>query len=241
MLKPGFIDISHHQTIPESLKPARDSGILGVIHKATEGASYVDDKYEARKYLAAECGMRWGAYHFLRPGDMEEQAAFFVETAGLDGDMLYAADHEDPGVSLGALKTFLAAVDDMIGRPNGTVIYSGHVLKEQLSKPDAFLSAHRLWIAQYASSPTLPAGFSEYFAWQYTDKGSVPGINPPVDLNAYDGTPDELMAEWSGSGEMPAPGPEPGPEPIPAPQVVELTIRITVPAGATVAIAQNAE
>jgi lysozyme len=237
MLKPGFIDISHHQVIPESLVAAKQSGILGVIHKATEGKSYVDDKYAARKHLAADAGMLFGAYHFLRPGDMEDQAAFFVETAGLDPAMLYAADHEDARVSLGELKGFLAAVNDIIGRPNGCVIYSGHVLKEQLgTKPDAFITAHRLWLAQYSSSPSLPAGFTGFWGWQYTDKGTVPGINPPTDLNAYDGTADELAAEWSGSGVAPVP-PEPAPDGLVIAGPAQLTI--TIPAGANVTVAQQ--
>src|SRR5262245_32071305 len=77
MLKPAFIDLSHHNTIPESLQDARRSGILGVIHKATEGSSYVDSKVDARFWLARDAGMMWGVYHFVRPGDMDQQVGFF--------------------------------------------------------------------------------------------------------------------------------------------------------------------
>ena len=53
MLKPAFIDLSHHNVIPQSLKPAKQSGIVGVIHKATEGTSYVDDGDIARSCPAS--------------------------------------------------------------------------------------------------------------------------------------------------------------------------------------------
>ncbi len=40
-----------------------------------------------------------------------------------------------------------------------------------------------LWIAQYRNTLTLPTGWSTYWAWQYTDKGTVNGISSVVDLN----------------------------------------------------------
>lgn len=202
------IDLSHHNTIPESLQAAADAGIMGVIHKATEGTSYIDSKVQARYRLAKDAGMLWGIYHFLRPGSMDLQAANFVDQARalgvLDADTLVAADHEDAGVSLDDLVDFLAVVADMTKR--APVIYSGHVLKDQLKgEADYRLNQYRLWLAQYTSgTPTVPPGWPHYWLWQYTDKGSVPGVNPPTDLNDYIGG--ELAREWSGStGPTPQP------------------------------------
>ena len=42
----------------------RRSGILGVIHKATEGGDFVDKSYAIRQPQAEQAGLLWGAYHF---------------------------------------------------------------------------------------------------------------------------------------------------------------------------------
>ena len=201
MLKPAFIDLSHHNTIPVSLIPAREAGILGVIHKATEGETYVDPKLAARWSLARDAGMLWGVYHFVRPGNIAAQVDFFLATVMnvSDDNTLFCLDWEDSGVSLDDAIEFLERLQDASG--HDPVLYSGHVLKEALGGvADPGIAQYRLWLAQYSSDPVLPPGYSSYWGWQYTDQGSVPGINPPVDLNAYDGTAQELAGDWEGNG-----------------------------------------
>src|SRR5262245_2044521 len=131
----------------------------------------------------------------------------------------------DAGVSLDDALTFMRKVEQLTGaRP---ALYSGHVLKEALGgKPNAEIASYRLWLAQYSSAPTLPVGFDSYWLWQYSESASVPGIAPPVDVNAYDGTEDELRADWSGT-----PAPEPGPEP-----EAVVTITVTAPPGVKVVV-----
>lgn len=221
MPTPLVIDLSHHNVIPKDLLPAREAGIIGVIHKMTEGTGYVDESAKARHHLAKEAGLAFGLYHFLRPGDMAEQAEHFLKSAielgVFDADTLLAADHEDPDVTLEDLMEFVTAVEEIASR--SCVIYSGHVLKEQLKyEPDLDFSDYRLWLAQYADKPTLPPGFDTCWLWQYTDEGEVPGIEPPVDLNASDLTPEALLETWSGV--MPTP-------PLPEEKVYTTTIRIT--------------
>jgi len=226
------IDLSHHNTIPESLLPARDAGVWGIIHKLTEGTSFVDSKVQSRRYLAQQAGMLWGLYHFIRPGKITQQAEFFVsqaESLGVADDAtLYVLDYEDTGVSLDDALEFMRKVEELTGHV--PVLYSGHVLKEALGgKPNAEISDYLLWLAQYSSAPTMPAGFDSYWLWQFTESGSVAGITPPVDCNAFDGTEDDLRASWSGTGE-PAPGP--GPEP----EVATVTITIAAPPGINVVV-----
>lgn len=206
------IDISHWQTIPESLEMARADGVVGVIHKCTEGPSGLDDKYGARRYLARHAGLLWGAYHFLRPGDMQAQAAHFVEYAEPTRFTLLAADHEDAGVSLDDLEEWLVEVERLTGtRP---IIYSGHVLKEQLNSPHPVLNEdnYRLWLADYTPPADLPDGWMDYWLWQHTQEGEVAGIDPPTDLDDYQGTDEELTKEWTGRGIGPGPVPPPKPD-----------------------------
>ena len=142
---------------------------------------------------------------------MKDQAQYFVSEVGKNLD-LYAADHEDEGVSLDDLKTFLRELKRLTGkRP---IVYSGHVLKEQLDdRRDSELSQYRLWLAQYTSgTPSWPkATFPQWWLWQYTENGKCDGIpgdsNGSLDLNKYDGTGRQLINEWR--EEVP-PKPAPG-------------------------------
>ena len=141
MLDKAVVDLSHWDEV-DSFEDAMDDGVVGIIHKATESNNYFDPTYNQRKRDALAAGLLWGAYHFLRPGNMKDQAQYFVSKVGKDLD-LYAADHEDEGVSLDELKTFLREVKRLTGK--SPIIYSGHVLKEQLGdRRDSELSQYRL-------------------------------------------------------------------------------------------------
>ena len=128
MLDKAAVDLSHWDEV-DSFEDTKDDGVVGIIHKATESTNYFDPTYNQRKKDALAAGLLWGAYHFLRPSNMKEQAQYFVSEVGKDLD-LYATDHEDEGVSLNDLKTFLREVKRLTGK--SPIIYSGHVLKEQL-------------------------------------------------------------------------------------------------------------
>lgn len=214
MPRPVIVDLSHHNVIPESLQPAKDAGIVGIIHKATEGVSYKDEACAARLYLAREAGLKFGTYHFMTPGDPGDQVAFYYDIVqsletrpGESWDWLWALDFEVDGISLDDVVSFLEQLAGVIHQ--SPVLYSGHSIKDVLKGvPDPRLAYYRLWLAQYASSPELPPGWGRYWLWQYSDKGSVPGIKPPTDVNSYDGPVSELLAGWAGSIAPPAPGPE---------------------------------
>jgi lysozyme len=203
---PRVIDISHHNVIPNDFEETKKAGIIGVIHKCTEGATYVDPKVQARRYLAEQSGLLFGLYHFLRPGNMKAQADFFVNTAKAldvcDEKTLWVADHEDQGVSATQLNEFCDYVEYATGKP--AVIYSGHVLKEQCAG-QGWNIHRRVWVCQYcAPPPKLPEGCMKYWLWQYTDKGSIPGVNAPVDLNDIgDQSIEEFTKSWTGEGPVP--------------------------------------
>ena len=199
MLDKAVVDLSHWDVV-DSFEDAKDDGVVGIIHKATESNNYFDPTYNQRKKDALAADLLWGAYHFLRPRKMKDQAQYFVSEVGKDLD-LYAADHEDEGVSLDDLKTFLREVKRLTGK--SPIIYSGHVLKEQLGeRHDSELSQYRLWLAQYTSgTPSWPkATFPQWWLWQYTEHGECDGIpgdsEGNLDLNKYSGTKQQLIDEW---------------------------------------------
>jgi lysozyme len=206
-INPVVVDISSYQQVRDWGAVQR-SGIAGVIHKATEGGTWTDKTYDAKRQGAdAEGGFLWGAYHFMRPGDMVAEADFFLSVAAPDADDLLVLDHEDAGVSLDDLKKCLARVDEVTGRL--TAIYSGSVLKEQLAAAggaDPELSKRRLWLPQYWTRWVCPPGWTKPWLWQFTDGSvgptphSVPGIpSGGVDVNSYDGTNAQLASEWAGA------------------------------------------
>jgi lysozyme len=199
MPTPIVIDLSHHNIVSRDLKAARASGIIGLIHKATEGATVKDSKCVARGFMAREAGMMFGLYHFIRPGSVEKQVANFVGVYNGFGrsDILVALDYEDMGVSLDMCEDWLDAVQLQLSKL--PVIYSGHVLKEKLGRkahPRLNGENFPLWLAQYSIRPTFPPGWKNALLWQYSEKGEVPGIIPPTDLNA--GEEARVREFWGG-------------------------------------------
>lgn len=199
MMTPLVLDTYHGNEI-DDMKAIYTFGIRGIIHKATESTRFKDSKYAARRGWAIDNGLLWGAYHFIRPGNIAAQASFFVDAAKPDATTLLALDYEDKGVSLADVRTFLKAVREATGqRPK---LYGGSVLKEKLGKKaDPFIATHRLWMPQYGPKAVLPPGWNTYWLWQYTGDGigplphNCPGVTTKnIDLNVFGGV--DLATEW---------------------------------------------
>lgn len=208
-MTPRVVDISHHNTVID-LKATAAAGVWGVIHKASQGRSYRDPDYTSRRALAKAACLLWGAYHFNTGDPVKDQVENFLSAAKPDDQTLMVLDFEDNRLSNMTIEQaadFLVEIPKRLGRP--AAIYSGNRLKELL--PGATQSArdlicrHRLWLCQYGPRAVLPAGFDHYWLWQYTGDGigpqphSIAGIKGTgIDLNAFDGTREQLAAGWSG-------------------------------------------
>lgn len=228
------LDLSHHNTV-QSFEQIAAAGIVGMIHKATEGVGYTDPKYEARRAGCREAGILFGAYHFATASDAIDQAEHFLQTARLTGADLFCLDWEDYGantLSKEQARAWIEHVEGELGRPGECVIYSGNTAKEKLGANDTFFGARRLWLAQYGSNPAAKPPWSTWWLWQYSDGSAgpgphgCPGVTGHVDTNSYDGPADQLLAEWA-SGEV-QPEPEPG--------EVVVTLTIEAPAGVRVIV-----
>lgn len=65
------------------------TGLDFVFVKATEGTTYVNPKMGKQAATARTAGLALGFYHFLVPGNVKAQAAYFVDRCGsLQGDLL---------------------------------------------------------------------------------------------------------------------------------------------------------
>lgn len=241
MAAPVVIDLSHHNPTP-NWATLVTNGVVGIIHKATEGYSYKDPTLYDRARAAMDAGLLWSTYHFMRPGSsMGDQMDWYLEVVDpVEGERL-CLDHEDPGVSLADLEDAVGYLKGL--RPDIQIaIYSGHVIKEQLGSDKSVVLADNtsLWIAQYtsAASPSWPKGtWPQWSLWQYTDKAKVNGISQPVDGNKFNGTIEQLKA-WFGPAEAEPIPPEPTPPPV---AVETLDVALTSSPGVRVSISLNGE
>lgn len=200
----SVIDLSHHNASVD-FSAIKSDGILGVIHKATQGISYVDPKFKERAEQAVAYDVPVGAYHFGTAADPVQQAEHFVEQAG--GERLLVLDFENNpdktqgDMSLQGAESFVRRVCELTGRY--PMLYSGHTIKEvvqaqEITNPEQTeLSKCKLWIAQYSTAPVIPAIWSSWTLWQYTDgqvgpePHTVAGVGP-CDRDYFNGTEDEL-------------------------------------------------
>jgi lysozyme len=214
MSNPKVIDISHYQPDPIDWQQVRAGGTIGVIHKATEGTSYVDDCLFERARAALDAGLAWATYHFLKDNNPEQQMQHYLDTVDPVIGERVCIDHEEKA-SLDELKQAVQYLQAK--RPDLQItIYSGHTIKDQIgtgpeSAHDAVLATTSLWLAQYTTgTPNWPENtWPQWSLWQYTDSASVSGINGNVDGNKWNGS-DEALVRWFGPPSAVDPSPEPG-------------------------------
>jgi GH25 family lysozyme M1 (1,4-beta-N-acetylmuramidase) len=184
------IDVSNHQGAID-FRAVKDSGIEIVYMKATEGATYKDPWLHTNYGGAKVNGLKVGFYHFFRAKDeahAKAQAKFFAECiAGLEADCRHALDIEtaegkDPATLSYLAKVFLEEVKNLTGKEVVLYTYT-HFAQNSL---DSSLSGYPLWIAQYgAYAPANSDIWNDWIGFQYTNSGSVAGVNGRVDMNEF--------------------------------------------------------
>lgn len=200
------VDLSHHNTNVDFGR-ARAAGVVGVIHKATQGTGFVDNQYLARKPLAIAAGLLWGAYHFGTSADVDAQVRNFVGATRPDGSFLLALDFEkndpSPGdsMSLQQAKDFLTKLEQQTGQRPILYTSRGYINDTVGPSPDPDLAPYKVWWARYADTPGLHPTWPGYWLWQHTDgvngpdTRSVDGIGN-CDCNTYDKSEADLRTEW---------------------------------------------
>ena len=186
-----YLDLSNNNASVDLAQVKKD-GIAGVILKATEGATYVDDTFASRYRDAKAVGLQRGAYCFARPETSNAlvEANHFVETVGacggfdvwpeLDERIPAVLDLEDHGQLdkdglLEYATIWLTRVEELTGKKGG--LYTGEAFCQQYGLEVIESKGYFLWIAAYGQNqPDL-----KEVLWQETDAAHVAGIVGNVD------------------------------------------------------------
>lgn len=220
---PIVIDAYHNNSIHwGELK--KDKRVVGIIHKATEGETFFDRKYDLRKKLAKKFGYKWGSYHLLRKGNIIDQAKFYLSKIGKSNpNEIMALDVECSvnskcevskyKVSVKEIKTFLKYIKKETDRY--PIFYANQSVVQEISKNDKndeLLKKIPFWYARFKSNVTdFPKGiWKTYTFWQFSSEINckegekclyrVKGTLSDMDVNVYNGTIQELKANWGNIG-----------------------------------------
>ncbi|MEU6221671.1 glycoside hydrolase family 25 protein [Streptomyces sp. NPDC047022] len=179
------IDVSAYQSSSYDT-----SGLSFVFIKATEGRSYVNPKLTAQIKTARDAGCVVGFYHFLWPGNIADQAEYFVSrTPERTGDLL-AVDWETTGdgthASNAEKDSFIRRVKQL--KPgNRVLLYTNRNF--WLTIDTTSYAGDGLWIADYvtAGQPRIKA------AWRFHQYTS-----DPVDEDVANFASKTALREWAG-------------------------------------------
>jgi lysozyme len=197
------IDLSHFNTVTD-FGAVKGDGIVGVIHKATEGLDYVDPMYLTRRSQALAAGLWWGAYHFGTSDDGVAQAQHFLSAVNPGENDLLVLDFEQNtaggSMTLEGAEQFVSHVQGVTGRWPG--LYSGSYIEQLLgSGQNPTLANCWFWLSEYGPTPHVPANWPTWTMWQYTD-GTV-GPEPHAvagvgncDRDQFNGEMDGLTRLW---------------------------------------------
>ncbi|MDN3705777.1 glycoside hydrolase family 25 protein [Myroides ceti] len=188
----GF-DVSHYQkeiqwhTIDSIYK---DFPLDFVFIRATMGADGYDKTFSYNWKKAKSRLLIRGAYHYYRPDENSVlQAQNFINNVHLEpGDFIPVLDIEElpkeqsvANLKVG-LKKWLSIVEEHYkAKP---IIYSGEHFYNKYLKED--FSDYPVWIANY--NFFVENIKEEWHFWQFSDKGSLSGIETKIDLNIFQGS-----------------------------------------------------
>lgn len=197
------IDLSHFNSV-SSFDAVKADGIVGVMHKATQGVDFQDPLYHSRRTQALAAGLYWGAYHFGIGGDGVAQAQYFLSFVNPISTDLLVLDFEQntqgSSMTLAEAEQFVTQIHDVTGRWPG--LYGGSYLKELLgSVTNPTLANCWFWLSEYGPTANVPANWPTWTMWQYTD--GVNGLEPHsvsgignCDRDQFNGDSDGLMRLW---------------------------------------------
>lgn len=206
------VDLSHYNNVTD-FNTVKGDGIVGIIHKATQGTTITDSKYYSRQPEALAAGLWWGAYHFGIGGDGVAQAQHFLSVVKPGPQDLLILDLEQnpsgASMALADAEAFVKYVEAETGRWPG--VYGGSYIKQILGEnTNTPLAFCWFWLSEYGPAAKLvPAAWPTWTMWQYTDgtvgpePHTVAGIGP-CDRDMFNGDMAGLQNLWGVSADTAA-------------------------------------
>lgn len=202
------IDVSNHNG-NINWKLVKDAGYSFAFIKSTEGCTFVDSFFKSNYVNSKANGIITGPYHFARPyNDPSKEAVFFVKSVksmnGFQkGDLPPVLDIEvNEGLNNHQISDWIQSFISVVKKETGlqTIIYT--YLNFSLNYIENKFANTPLWFARYdVDVPEDTAGWKRWTFLQYTDKGSVLGIDSDaVDLNVFYGLESDLTKFINGTG-----------------------------------------
>lgn len=165
----------------------KNSGVECVYIKATEGTTF-QDSYKSAFYGGAKSiGAKVGFYHFLVGTSAPETQAenFYKEIISYQNDLVPMLDVEVnfPGLN-DYIARFIGRFNQLTSMEIGLYTYTSF-LNEYIDV-ERFKTL-KLWEANYNNSPwnLHSNGFTNRIGHQYTEKGTIGGVNGNCDVNEF--------------------------------------------------------
>ncbi len=182
------IDVSHHQGNIDWETLFKDEECDTIIRfvycKATEGSTHIDTKWESNRSALNNLGIPNGAYHFFNPKSKPKPQAehFLKHWKKREVDLPPVLDIETEGFSDDDLRAKMTIWLNEIEIKTGMrpIIYTSLHFFE--SKFVHFFPNHKFWIAAYSQEPGCMLD-KRIINWQYSESGTLPGIEEKVDFN----------------------------------------------------------
>jgi lysozyme len=192
------------------------SGVEFVFIRAAYGTT-VDPKFASHWQGARDAGLLRGAYQYVRLSqNVDAQVDVMLATVGEleQDDLPMVLDVEigfNEGFSKAQWRAFIARWVQRVEEATGKrpIIYTGGPFWTTYVA-DSSYGDYPLWEPRYSTTcPNVPTGWDRWHFWQYTDKGTTPGISGPTDRNLFNGDRDALLAFAQGGGMSPPDPPPP--------------------------------
>jgi GH25 family lysozyme M1 (1,4-beta-N-acetylmuramidase) len=199
------VDVSYYNGTIDWAK-AKAAGVQFAIIRVSDGTGFKDPKFASYAAGAKAQGLVRGAYQFFRPAqDVTAQADLMIAAqAAFDAtDLPPTIDVEATGsLSPATVAARVAQWVDRVKAQTGRtpIVYTGKYFWRDDVGGSTKQADSALWVAQYTSlCPDIPAPWSKWTFWQYSESGRVPGIPGDVDMDRFNGSLDDLRA-FAGGG-----------------------------------------
>ena len=207
------VDISKYQKVTSWSEFENSDNLSFLFIKATEGVTirnpFFPQHWKDSNYIATpnHPKMYRGAYHFYHPADDPiEQADFFLSTIGeleiidlppvLDlesFDKLKITDLKVKKTVAKNVLTWLRYVEQKTHRT--PILYTYRNFWITLGSIDPAFAHYPLFIASYNENlcPLAMAPWTNWTFWQYSESGTISGIENHTDLDIFNGNENDLL------------------------------------------------